>query len=132
MRAEWSVLLSKKHAERDDMAATYLCNSSVRGYNVFQSVWSAEEGENLVCKWEMSNPARQLRRHCSKKLTDRSVLANLRSLFICYGPRVRVFALASRFSADKTFRLACRIARGGLWSESGPIGSGRWPLTDLK
>ena len=41
---------------RDDMAATYLCNSSVRGYHVYQSVWSAEEGENLMCKREMSNP----------------------------------------------------------------------------
>ena len=37
------------------MAVTYLCNSSVRGHHIYQSVWSAEEGENLVCKWEMSN-----------------------------------------------------------------------------
>ena len=36
------------------MAATYLCNSSVRGYHIYQSMWSAEE--NLVCKREMSNP----------------------------------------------------------------------------
>ena len=38
------------------MAVTYLCNSSVRGYHVYQSMWSAEERENLVCKQEMSNP----------------------------------------------------------------------------
>ena len=36
------------------MAATYLCNSSVRGYHIYQSVWSAEE--NLVCRRELSNP----------------------------------------------------------------------------
>ena len=42
-------------AEKDGMAATYLCNSSVRGSHVYQSVWSAEE--NLVCKQGMSNPS---------------------------------------------------------------------------
>ena len=31
------------------MAVTYLCNSSVRGYHVYQGVWSAEEEKNLVC-----------------------------------------------------------------------------------
>ena len=36
------------------MAATYLCNSSVRGYHVYQRMWSAEE--HLMCKREMSNP----------------------------------------------------------------------------
>ena len=36
------------------MAVTYLCNSSVRGYHVYQNMWSVEE--NLVCKREMSNP----------------------------------------------------------------------------
>ena len=55
------------------MAAIYLCNSSVRGYHVYQSVWSVD-----------------------------------------------------------TFRLAGRIARSGILSESGPAGSGRWPLTELK
>ena len=48
----WAYLTRKEN----DMAATYLCNSSVRGYHVYQSAWSAEEGENLVCKREMSNP----------------------------------------------------------------------------
>ena len=44
----------KKCAETDSMAATYLCNCGIRGYHVYQSMWSAEE--NLVCKLEMSNP----------------------------------------------------------------------------
>ena len=43
-----------------------------------------------------------------------------------------VFALASNFSTDKTSRFACRIVDGGIWAESGPAGSGRWPLTGLK
>ena len=38
------------------MAATYRCDMYVRGYHVCQSLWSAKVGDNLVCKWEMSNP----------------------------------------------------------------------------
>ena len=34
--------------------AANLSNSSVRGYHVYRSMWSAEE--NFVCKREMSNP----------------------------------------------------------------------------
>jgi len=45
-----------KRAKRNDMAATYLCNSSIRGYHVYQSMWSTEERENLVCKRKMGNP----------------------------------------------------------------------------
>ena len=59
------------------MAATYLCNSGVRGYPVHQSMWSAKE--NLVCKRKISN----LRDSYAVVVVKTNRLANLCSLFIC-------------------------------------------------
>ena len=44
----WPERAKGKRAERNDMAATCLCNSSIRGCHVYQSVWSAEEEEPRV------------------------------------------------------------------------------------
>ena len=49
-----------------------------------------------------------------------------------YDPRAHVFALAFRFSTDKTSSFACRITGDGISAENGPAGSGKWLLTSLK
>ena len=57
------------------MAATYLCKSSVRGYHVYQSMWSAKEGEKARVQTGDEQPATPVLRHCGKRRTDRSTLA---------------------------------------------------------
>ena len=79
------------------MASTYRCDMYVRGYHVCHSLWSVEVGENLVCKWEMSN------------------LCDSYAVIITKGEET-----------------ACRTMSGGISSESGPLGSRRWPLVGLK
>ena len=83
-----------------------------------------------MCKREMSNP----RDNYAVIVVKANRLAHLRSLFVSrpYGPLDHVFMLASHLSADKTSRFARRIAGDGISAESGPIGSGMWPLTGLK
>ena len=84
------------------MAATYLCNSSVQSYHVYQGVWSAEE--NLMCKQEMSNLHDSYAVVVVKgKQTCQSALA-VYLLVDRTVPGPLVFVLAPRLSADKTFR----------------------------
>ncbi len=113
--------------------------------HIYQSVWSAEEGENLVCKREMSNPldsyavivikGEQTVGHLPRKIS------RLCALFLGRGGSITATVTGRRRrSVDlpqggleiETSRFACRIAGGGISAESGPAGSGRWPLTGLK
>ena len=36
--------------------ASFECDSCVRGYHVYQSIWSAAVGESLTCRREPLNP----------------------------------------------------------------------------
>ena len=113
--------------------------------HIYQSVWSAEEGENLVCKREMSNPldsyavivikGEQTVGHLPRKIS------RLCALFLGRGGSITATVTRRRRrSVDlpqggleiETSRFACRIAGGGISAESGPAGSGRWLLTGLK
>ena len=121
-----------KRAEKDGMAATYLCNSSVRGYHVYQSVWSAEE--NLVCKWEMSNPR------------DNYAVIVVKGEQTCPSA-LAVYLLVNRTvpgTASSCWHLVPRPTRHlgsldelrvvGYRQKAGPVGSaaGRWPLIGLQ
>ena len=102
--------------EENDMAATYLCNQRQR-----LSRGLSNSLENLLTAAAFPFSLAYL-----------PICARCLSVSRPYDPRARVFALASRFSTDKTSRFAFRIAGGGISAESGPAGSGRWPLTGLK
>ena len=119
------------------------CNLSSRIYGDLGvlNVRRERHGSDLPVQFQRQRLSRGLSNSLENLLTAAAFPFSLAYLPICarclsvsrpYDPRARVFALASRFSTDKTSRFACRIVGGGISAESGPAGSGRWPLTGLK
>lgn len=69
--------------ERNSMAATCMYNLSARGYHVYQSLWSTEEGENTLCSCSVDCSFRK-KTSCSCSIpVFTCILANLCLLLSC-------------------------------------------------
>ena len=93
---------------------TYECSCCVRGYHVYQHIWSAAVVEVLSCERE---PTNSRDRYAVAIKKDEVAIGHLPRKV--YGPRFLPPVVAS-----VTARFAMAIAGEGMASESDPLGSG--------
>lgn len=92
-----------------DFCVQFVCQN----YYVYQNMWSMEEGKNIACERNITNP------HESYTVVVLSICACCLDVSRPYDP---VFALASYFLTDKTSNFSCCNMGGSTLVESGRWG----------